>query len=221
VLHLPFSEGVGTSVKDTSQYRNNGVFGAGAAAPSWVAGREGRRALSFDGGDYVDCGNPAILQFERTDAFSITAWIKRDVIDAAHMIVTKETHGGNYEGYTLYIKADNKVSMLIVSTLANMIETRETTGSLTTTGTWYFVAMTYDGSSTAAGVKLYVSGRIQPVSYIVDSLDASILTTAHVNIGSRDNGNIGMLGDINTPKIWNRLLSINEIHNLYNLRGLI
>ena len=47
-LIYDFKAGSGTVVYDKSHNNNNGVFGAGAAAPTWR-----RNSLYFDGGDYV------------------------------------------------------------------------------------------------------------------------------------------------------------------------
>ena len=44
------------SLPDMSRYGNNGVFGAGAAAPTWTQLPSGLWVLYFDGGDYISLG---------------------------------------------------------------------------------------------------------------------------------------------------------------------
>ncbi len=44
------------SLPDMSRFGNDGVFGAGAAAPTWVRLPSGLWVLYFDGGDYISLG---------------------------------------------------------------------------------------------------------------------------------------------------------------------
>jgi len=83
VLVLHFDEGSGTVARDASGNGNDGtIYGA-----TWVNGKYGK-ALSFDGvEDYVDCGNDVSLNFERTDPFSIEAWVK--TLDTDGQIVVR------------------------------------------------------------------------------------------------------------------------------------
>lgn len=53
---FPYESG-GQVVHDLSGNGHHGIFGAGAASPSWVSGPYGS-ALSFDGGDYINIGTP-------------------------------------------------------------------------------------------------------------------------------------------------------------------
>lgn len=67
-----FNEGSGLKAFDIIG-RNHGTLGAGAAAPTWVAGRNGL-ALDFDGtDDHIDCGNAMSL---RPATISVLTWIK-------------------------------------------------------------------------------------------------------------------------------------------------
>ncbi len=61
VLALDFNERTGTTVFDGSSKAHNGTFGPGAAAPTWVAGKDGSGgALGFDGGNYVQLSSFAL-----------------------------------------------------------------------------------------------------------------------------------------------------------------
>jgi beta-lactamase regulating signal transducer with metallopeptidase domain len=72
VAHWQLDEGSGTIAADSS---DNWLDGTVMGDPLWVAGIIGG-ALELDGvDDYVDCGNPSILDFGTGD-FTISAWIK-------------------------------------------------------------------------------------------------------------------------------------------------
>ena len=70
-----FNEGSGNKVFDIIK-RNNGTFGAGAEAPTWVP-----EGLSFDGGDYVDCGD---IDIDGNGA--IVSWVNPNVNNADQAI---------------------------------------------------------------------------------------------------------------------------------------
>ncbi|MHC4494231.1 MAG: hypothetical protein ACYSYM_00240 [Planctomycetota bacterium] len=74
VGYWPLDEGGGTTTADASGNGNDGTLNA----PKWDAGKFGS-ALNFDGvDDYVDLGNPPILDFGTGD-FTVSAWVKTTV----------------------------------------------------------------------------------------------------------------------------------------------
>ncbi|MHC4500734.1 MAG: LamG-like jellyroll fold domain-containing protein, partial [Planctomycetota bacterium] len=99
VAHWQLDEGAGTIAADSS---GNGLDGTLMGDPQWVAGIIGG-ALEFDGvDDYVDCGNPSILDFGTGD-FAISAWIK--TTDAGGETVFAK--GGDQSGgirYRLFVE---------------------------------------------------------------------------------------------------------------------
>ena len=78
-LIFDFHEGSGTTVRDKSHNNNDGVFGAGAAAPTWK-----RNSLYFDGGGYVDLTgiNHGISTGEFTFCFDVDKYTEgRTILD--------------------------------------------------------------------------------------------------------------------------------------------
>ena len=51
-------------------------------------------------------------------------------------------------------------------------------GMPVTLGAWHYVVATYSGTSTVAGMTLYVDGVSQPLSTIADNLTVSIVNAA-------------------------------------------
>jgi len=73
VGYWSMNEGTGTVAGDGSGNGNRGILTGG---PTWVDGKRGK-AINFDGGDdYVNAGSAG--NFERTNSFTVSLWIKRN-----------------------------------------------------------------------------------------------------------------------------------------------
>jgi len=122
-----------------------------------------------DSNGYIDCGGNADFSFTdgagNDSAFSISAWVKLDSVNKARVVAK-----GNVE-WLFGTDYQNKFNIVLFGNdgLDDYISIRET-ASLTT-GTWHHLVVTYDGSKTTAGVKLYRAGSI-----ITDLTDKSVGT---------------------------------------------
>ncbi|TSA56340.1 LamG domain-containing protein [bacterium] len=201
VLHLPLSEGVGTKVFDTSQYRNNGTFGAGAAAPTWVGGREGRRALSFDALD--DCVSVLDSPSLRiTGNFTHLSWIKQG---GAH----EDGYGG--------IWFDRNVNRLLVLdggyvlvqyTIGGEPVSFQTAINKAPIDTWTLVGLTYDGAELA----IWIDGVKNTANPAEGAVSGSTVTRY---IGWAHTITYHFDGLIDGVRIYNRALDPYEIRALY------
>ena len=80
--------------------------------------------------------------------------------------------------------------------------------------TWYTFTATYDGSSTAAGTKLYINGVQETPTVTVNALSASIISDAAANIGARNSAAEWFNGRIANVGIWNVELTAAEVASL-------
>src|SRR3990167_8862308 len=70
-----FDEGSGATVADSSGNGNNGTLSGG---PTWVTGKVGSGALSFDGtNDYINIPSSALYDF--AGDFTVSAWVYEPV----------------------------------------------------------------------------------------------------------------------------------------------
>lgn len=170
-----------TYVFDRSRYNNHGtVTGA-----TW--GIQGRTFDPVD--DYISVPNPSQLNFERTDPFSVTVWFKRPATNSSGFFASKQTGATTYRGWYVYMHSINY-------TLGFNLRSDNATGnalqvdSVPTYGSNLspicFTA-TYDGSSSATGVLLYVNGLVVADTDTTNALTATTLNTANFNIGARNN----------------------------------
>ena len=84
-------------------------------------------------------------------------------------------------------------------------------------GNFHHVAMTYDGSGSAAGVKLYVDGVEDTEVLQQDTLGANLITNSSpFTIGSRDSGGVPFNGDIDELQVSDTPLSGSDILAIFN-----
>jgi hypothetical protein len=211
---------------------NNGNLGGVTFVPGEVG-----QAFHFDGGSWVTTANEANLSFERTNAFSIDAWIRTTYTSENVFIVSKRQLAAPFKGYALDI--DNGQLPKCYPTdptppgagwLQFFLDGSDTTDCprdhalivyATTSvndGQWHHVAATYDGSGSAAGVTLYIDGAARTNLVISDNLGAnSIANSQGFTIGAgTGNGPAPFIGDIDEIDVFNRVISPAEIQAIVN-----
>jgi len=117
-------------------------------------------SIELDGIDaYVDCGTNSSLNFERTDAFSISFWVARAAINAHTLCISKMNPTGNRRGYFININPSNLVTIFLRNNTSNTSQCLIAQSITTIADTnWHHIVFTYDGSSTTGGMKIYIDG---------------------------------------------------------------
>jgi hypothetical protein len=170
-----------------------------------VEGKIGK-ALLFTGDDAVDT---PLGNFKREEAFSISLWLKTpDVKDrAVVMHRSRAWTDAASRGYELLIEEGKLKWSLIHFWPGNAISIR--TKQPLKVNEWTQVVVTSDGSSRAAGLHLYVNGRLAEVEIIRDALTKTIQGGGGDNISLgerfRDRGFKG--GMIDDLRVFNRDVS--------------
>ncbi len=210
VLHLPMSEGAGTVVRDTSQYRNNGVFGVAGAAPSWVEGREGRRAISFDGvDDYIAVPNDDSLNI--IGEMSISFWAYFASAFDGGDVLSKQTNGAlSYSAFRGYkIGCDGSGMKFRLGDGGGSYDSNYVSITLDAWTHWLGV---YDGNNLILSKDTISS--INEVGAVVQSY-----LNFNLYVGTGAWGYPKVI--VNDLRIYNRALDATEGRNLFNLKGLI
>lgn len=128
-------------------------------------------ALKFTAHDRVNLGE--IAGFERADRFSIGFWVNPSE-PGYEFTLLSNLAGKNegYYGYDIYLK-DGRPSIRLVHGLpADLVQV--TTRQVLPEQTWSHLTVTYDGSSRASGLKLYINGQPVAVTVDFDQLSRSI-----------------------------------------------
>ncbi len=214
VGYWKFDEGSGSTVYDNSGSGYNGTI----SGATWTDGVSGR-ALNFDGvNDIVTIGN--VLNFERTDNWSASAWVKVTSTNSTHgasAIIDKSNSG--YDGYTFYVYGSaGYTGQPSVSLINYWYDPQKALVKFSPTrvddGAWHHIAYTYNGSSSASGMNLYVDGALSNGYTWFDTLTGSIQNNSSLEIGGRGDG-FFFNGLIDEVKIYSRVLSASEVLSEY------
>ena len=178
-----------------------------------------RGALKFSIRSHVDLGD--LAGFERTDSFSLLAWVRlRNEGDQAVIARMDDLEG--LRGYDLFVgdfkqhegpKYSGPLFMahLVHAWPDNAIKVRTLTP--VSLNEWHHLALTYDGTGRASGVALYLDGRRQEVEVLHDSLTGSIRTERPLLLGRRHAK--GMFdGRMDEVRIYDRNLQTHEVEQL-------
>ena len=150
-----------------------------------TAGRPGASySVVFDGtNDYITAGTGSTLNFARADSFTLSAWIKTSV-SAVQTILAKVKDTANKEGYMIYLNGSNLyMDINNDNPSGNFIRVRG--ASTINDGNWHHVVATYNGTSLASGVKLYLDGVLETMITDQDLLSAEITSSEPFTIGGR------------------------------------
>ncbi|MEP4983775.1 MAG: LamG-like jellyroll fold domain-containing protein [Cyclobacteriaceae bacterium] len=161
-------------------------------------------AFDFDGSnDYVNIPDADELSFGNgsTDSpFSVEAWAKFDNV-TSKSIVSKRT-GSNEWHMTL--SGGGRLSVALVDNSSSGFLFGENNTFTFVTDQWYHLAFSYDGSATAAGIRLYVDGVEIPNSPSSSgTYTAMENTSSPVQIGAINTSTNLMDGQIDEVRIWN------------------
>tara|TARA_B100000900_G_scaffold397006_1_gene396882 strand:+ start:12 stop:1187 length:1176 start_codon:yes stop_codon:yes gene_type:complete len=86
-----------------------------------------------------------------------------------------------------------------------------------TASTWYHVVITYDGSETAAGLKMYINNNASTSGSPDWSHSSNTNSTLGLSIGVRKSGNLGWDGLIDEFAIFDYALTSQQVQEIYNL----
>ncbi|HEV7281088.1 MAG TPA: DUF1553 domain-containing protein [Pirellulaceae bacterium] len=149
----------------------------------FTEGPSGSRALKTSP-DY-DVAIPAVGDFEKEQAFSYGAWVKLPP-NAGGAIFSRMDEASAYRGWDLWVEGGKVGAHIISSWPENGIKV--VSQQPVKANEWVHVAVSYDGSGKAAGVKVYVDGKPQPTNALTDALNGSIKTQVAWSLGRRTPG---------------------------------
>jgi hypothetical protein len=202
IHHFDITEGKNKFVSDSVKKDLKGEI---KGPVKWVNG-QADKGLRFEGKTLVDFGN--IADFERDQGFSYGGWVKCDGGNSG-AILARMDDGADYRGYDLYLAGD-RVSVHIINTWpGNAIKV--TTEKPVPKGKWTHIFATYDGSSKAAGVKIYFNGVEQKWKIEQNGLKDTIKSKAEFYIGSRKPGSKLNKVEVDSIQVYDRTLSGDEV----------
>ena len=168
------------------------------------------KAMAFDGVNQTlikDGGN----SFNANEAFSYSTWITYpEPFQEARILGTEDGNFDLVPGYLLYIEND-KLSFQLCNTW-DYNKIKVTTKNTFPFQKWTHLALTYDGSSKADGIKIYIDGQPQVLIIHKDNLTKQLPTQAWFSIGHYSMEG----GALDEFRQYNRVLTLPEIQTLAN-----
>lgn len=137
-----------------------------------VAGKVGK-AIQFGGDDAYSCGNAGA--FGRTSAFSLALWVKPSQHGPRSVVLhrSRAAEDSAFRGYSLVLDNGRPVFSLVHFWPGNAVQLR--VQKPIPLNEWTHLTATYDGSSKAAGVRLYVNGANVEAEVVRDRLTRDIV----------------------------------------------
>jgi hypothetical protein len=135
------------------------------------------QAGNFDGKRYVDVGN--VGNFGFYDSFTLSAWIEPS--DVTGTIVSRTNDEDQGKGFALLLKNGHLSVNLVQRWLDDGVRL-ESEASIPLSR-WSHVALTYDGSRLASGVRLYLDGRPLQVKVSLDYMNQPFDVKQPLRIG--------------------------------------
>ena len=179
-----------------------------------VPGAQGQ-AVKFDG----DAGFllPDFRQIGRFDPLTFSAFLRLGEKNARATVLHSTgfyTGDGDATGIELLVD-HGKLRWSMIHLWPNSAASIETVDELPV-GAWRRVTGTYDGSSRAAGLRLYLDGREVPTKVVRDTLHAKPRDNA-LEIGTRSRDAGFRNGSLDEIQVWRQALTGAEVATLHGL----
>jgi hypothetical protein len=198
-------DGSGTSATDSS---TNGITGTLTNGPTWTTGQIGG-AVDLDGTD--DYINLSTTHNYTSQDFSISHWAKFDSL-------TTEAGGqgpvtiykGAYQVNGYYVQVSTTGSVIFFTNQSGANQTSSTPTGTIVTGNWYHMTYVRKGAS----VRIYINGVDSTTTVGTHSNPTS--SGSNLEFG-RYSSTIEMNGQVDELRVYDRVLSADEVAQLYRL----
>lgn len=131
-------------------------------------GKKGK-AFQFDGKNYLSLGD--IGDFEESDHFTISAWVKPTQRPKQLAGLLARRNGEQKRGgYELVLTPTGSLQAGLFHDKNKEKAVVESLGKIPV-GAWTHICMTYDGSGVAAGIRVFINGQRQATRTLFDQLE--------------------------------------------------
>jgi len=199
--YIPLDEGNGRVAADLIDSKRKGKLNGPV---KWADGKYGK-AFDCNTKNFIDLGNTG--NFDGSHGFSYGAWVKPKGV-ASGAPLARMNNGNDFRGYDLHLSGGAVEPHIISKWPTDAIKV--STKQKLQPDTWQHVFVTYDGSKKAAGVRIYVDGKLWDWDVREDRLAGSIKSIGPFYLGRR-NGGSNYNGLVDDVRIYGRALAASEV----------
>ncbi len=165
-------------------------------------------AVVTDDKSFVDLGG--VADFERDQPFSFSLWIKPKNGEGSPL--SRMDSNDAFRGWECSLSDGRPQAHIINKWPDNAVKVSAKDVKLPN-DRWSHLVVTYDGSSKAAGMKMYVDGQPVAVNVDNDNLNQTVRTKVTTKVGRRTNSET-FTGAVDDVAIFNRVLTPEEAATL-------
>ena len=206
VSHFNLNENEGSPTVIDEKFGNHGTYQDGSDLNTNTGSVTGKinRALDFDGDEFIEVPNVAVLDF--TTQMSISCWVKTASAVASPRIGESRDTGAPNHGWTLFIAAgDGSANFQIDSTAA---AGGAKVATDITDSAWHHVVGTWDG----ANILVYLNGVVgSPVAH-AGTMAKDVVT----RFGRGTQAVAFLTGQIDNIVMFNRAISQTDVLRIFN-----
>jgi len=175
VLHLKLDESSGTAASDSSGSANHATATGGLAWQPAAGAITG--AAGFNGTDsYLAVPDNASL--DNTAAFTLSYWFRAETLGNNTGLVAKRVGLNDNNSYGFFLGLDGKLSVDV-----NSSNNRFTSNTTFNSGTWYHIALVFDGSlAEAQRSKLFVNGVLDATAAETSTSVPNYASSLHIGV---------------------------------------
>ena len=206
LVQVALTEGDGRSTKATFLGKQTDL--PLTEKTSWQPGPSSRPAVLLDG-RAAELPNQADLEHDQP--FSVSCWVKVPAVDSAYALVSKMDEANAYRGWDIWVQGRRVGMHLIHAWPENGLKV--VAGDQLKANVWTLVTVTYDGSGSAGGVKIYYDGTLQQKPRVENNKfkKQTIRNEVPLVIGGRSRGADAHAVGLSNLTIWGRSLSPAEV----------
>ena len=215
LVHFTMNEGTNNVIGGLVNGTNATLMASGPI--DWKGGGRFGPAPKLKKGTNFIVGD--VANFERTNKFSYGCWVRMSAPGEFGPLIARMDETNGYRGWDLS-QTGKKFSVHLVGKWSDDGLKVETKNDVIKPGVFQHVFVTYDGSSKAKGVKIYVDGIEAATKADKDQLKSSIRTELPLRIGMRSKDQQLADGRIQDVRIYERALSAKEVAAVANIAPL-
>lgn len=212
VAHWSFDEGTGTTANDNTPNDNDLTL----STASWTNNGKFGKSWNGTGSNWLSRADDADFDFEATDDFSISMWLKSDSATnpSSLELILGKTNNATVQGYSIYANTNGTFTFGIDDDTSYQPEDSATTTSDIYDGAWHHIIATKTGTSK---IDLYVDGKLNASDTSLTAT-GSLVNSLALYLGDRDGSNNGdeFNGDIDEVKIYRAALSPQDVMAEYS-----